>query len=228
MGSPPFTSTGILDANMYTNFVYLEVYMKKRILISIISFIILLTNSNIKIIAMNDSTLNEIKSNYDKQNKINEYFNIAHEEINNFESNYEKIIELKSLLYEYKDDIVLPNQIWNTYSSEELSALFKTVETEVRGCDFDAKCNVASVIFNRLETGKWGDTLKKVCYSPSQFAHYRGMDEIEVDTVLACEYVFYFGDTAQGCLYFQSSGYTETFCGAHYVFHDNAIHYFYK
>lgn len=146
--------------------------------------------------------------------------------VETIEDNKEKLIAYKLLIEEYEDFLEPPLQIYDIYSEEELNAIFSTVETEVYGCDFEEKCNIASVIFNRLESGKWGNTLQEVCYFPNQFSHWR--TEISNDTILACEYVFMFGDTAQGCLFFQSSGYMDTFCRAEYVFQDNAIHYFYR
>ena len=148
------------------------------------------------------------------------------EYIENIVDKKEKLIEYQKLICEYRYFIEFPIQIYDLYSEEELYAIFSTVETEVHECGFNEKCNIASVIFNRLESKKWGDTLQEVCYSKNQFSNWRTV--ISEDTVLACEYVFFFGDTAQGCLYFQSSGYSKYFCGAEYVFQDNAIHYFYR
>lgn len=147
-------------------------------------------------------------------------------EICAMEDNYEKLLCYKELIDEYSWFIEPPLQIWDIYSESELTAMFRTVETEVYGCDFDAKCNIASVIFNRLQSGKWGNTLEDVCYAENQFANWR--TEISEDTILACEYVFMFGDTADGCLFFQSACYMDSFCGAEYVFQDAAVHYFYK
>lgn len=156
---------------------------------------------------------------------FNEY-ELKSKYINDIENKEEKIIAYKSLMEEYKEYIEPQIQIYDIYSNEELNAIFSTVETEVFECGFNEKCNIASVIFNRLKSEKWGSTLQEVCYFPNQFSNWR--TDISEDTILACEYVFLFGDTAQECLYFQSSEYMETFCGAEYIFQDEAIHYFYR
>lgn len=157
---------------------------------------------------------------------IEDYCVSKSQEIMSIEDKYEKITQYELLISKFKKYIEPPIQIWDVFNEEELAALFKTVETEVYGCDFDAKCNIASVILNRLSSGKWGYKLTDVCYSPNQFANWR--EDISEETIFACEYVYLFGDTAQGCLYFKSGEYTDTFCGADFVFQDNAIHYFYK
>ena len=115
--------------------------------------------------------------------------------------------------------------IYDVFTDEELDLLFRTVETEVHGGDFDSKTHVASVIFNRLISDKWGNNLKAVLTAPNQFVINQTV--VDEETILACEFA-YMIDTAQGCLYFHSGGLTSTFSGGSYVFTDNVSHHFYR
>lgn len=119
-----------------------------------------------------------------------------------------------------------PETIYDYFSEEELNYLFRCVECETRGSDFASKTHVASVIFNRLNTGKWGDTLTSVVTAPNQFSYANV--SIPKDTIEACEFAFEIKDTAQGCLYFHSGQKSMTFSGANYVFSDSAVHHFYN
>lgn len=105
--------------------------------------------------------------------------------------------------------------------------LFKVVQAEIGDeYTFEQKCNVASVIFNRLENDKFEDEMFKILTS-DQFTtiengRYKNV-KVSDDTMLACEYVFIFGDTTNGCLFFDSNGMLK------YKFEMNdGAHNFYK
>lgn len=114
----------------------------------------------------------------------------------------------KLLIEEYGDILGRPETIYDKYSNEELDLLFKIVQAEIGSeWSFDQKSNVVSVIFNRLDS--YG-SLTKVLTAKNQFSPYGSGRYLKVivdeKTILACEYVFMFGDTTNGALFFDSSG----------------------
>jgi len=157
--------------------------------------------------------------------KRNEYMSKL-EELQSIEDEQERFVEYKKLYEEYLEWCDFPETIYDCYSEEEILLIQRVVETETYQCDFNSKVNVAFVIFNRLKSGKFGDTITDIVTSDYQFAY--GRTEISESTILAVEYAFLNEDTTQGALYFHSNPKTETFNGAKYIFSDNAIHHFYK
>ena len=164
-------------------------------------------------------TINEIK-NEEFNQKLNE---IKYTEI----SNEEWFKTYKELSQEYAEWIKLPETIYDVFSEEEINLIYRVVETETFDQDFDSKVNVACVVFNRLESGKFGDSITEIVTSPKQFAY--GRKKITESTILAVEYAFSMGDTTQGALYFNSfKEAPEVFNGANYIDTDNCGHHFYK
>lgn len=132
---------------------------------------------------------------------------------------------LKELQEEYYVWYSLEDSIFNYYDAEDLQYLFRAVETEVHGGDFESKSHVASVIMNRLE--EYGaSSFKEIVTAPNQFTYSK--KKISDTTLLACEYAFQLGDTAQGALNFHSGSKTDTFSGKNYVFTDSVGHHFYN
>lgn len=125
-----------------------------------------------------------------------------------------------------KDYEAPPLHITDVYSEDELNYLYRCVETEVFGADFESKTHVASVVFNRLEDGRYGNSLKAVITSPNQFAYHRTY--ISESTIEACAYAFEIGDTTQGALSFHSGKISQKFNGQSLIFTDSAGHHFYK
>lgn len=146
------------------------------------------------------------------------------------EDKKEWFISYKLLIKQNKDLIEIPKTIYDEFSEEEIYLIQRVVETETYQRSFECKANIASVVLNRFYSGKFGNTITKVVTSPHQFAYRR--ENITEDTILAVEYAFEIGDTTQGALFFHSfKGKEEprkTFCGANYIFSDDAIHHFYK
>lgn len=142
----------------------------------------------------------------------------------------EYLIAYKGLIDKYLYILDPPEIIYDIFKQDELKLLFGVVQAEVGDeYTFEQKCNVASVIFNRLYSNKRDfkqqDTLSKVL-TKKQFetisnGRYRKVD-ISEDTILACEYVFLFGDTTGGALFFDSNSALKY----KYIFNDGA-HNFY-
>ena len=116
--------------------------------------------------------------------------------------------------------------IYDKYTDDEIYIMQRVIETEVYGCDFEAKTHVASVILNRIEgDNKFPDDAITVCTSPGQFVY--GRTQISEDTVLALEYAEEIGDTVQGALYFHSMTPTSSWNGRSLKFTDHVGHSFY-
>lgn len=157
----------------------------------------------------------------------NEEFNKKLDEIKYAKISNEEWFKLyKELLKEYSEWIKLPETIYDVFSEEEINLIYRVVETETFDQDFDSKVNVACVVFNRLDSGKFGDSITEIVTTPKQFAY--GRKKITESTILAVEYAFLMEDTTQGALYFNSfEDAPEVFNGANYIDTDNCGHHFY-
>lgn len=90
--------------------------------------------------------------------EIKNDFDIAVEEMNQKMSEIESIqdkkewfIAYKSIIDEYSYILDPPETIYDYFTNEELDLLFRVVQAEIGDeYSFEQKCNVASVIFNRL------------------------------------------------------------------------------
>lgn len=133
----------------------------------------------------------------------------------------------KDLTFKYMKWVDRPETVFDAFSEEEVTLICRVVETETYDQDFDSKVNVANVVFNRFESGKFGDTITEVTTKPKQFAY--GRKNITEDTILAVMYAYEIGDTTQGALFFNSfKEKREKFCGADFIFQDSAGHKFYR
>ena len=139
--------------------------------------------------------------------KINQ-MNQDIKDISNITNKKEWFVSYKNIIAKYPD-LDAPETIYDYYTQDELNMLFCVVQAEIGDeYTFEQKCNVVSVIFNRIEHDEFGDEIFKVLTS-SQFetisnGRYKSV-EVSEDTVLACEYVFMFGDTTNGALFFDSN-----------------------
>ena len=146
--------------------------------------------------------------------------------IESIENKEEYFIAYKSIIAKYPQITQEYETIYNAFSEEELSLLFKVVQAEIGDYSFEQKCNVVSVIFNRMTHDRFPNTLTEIL-SYDQFESIsNGMyEKVQIDktTILACEYIYIFGVT-NDCVFFDSNGVLS-----HYqrVFNDGA-HNFYK
>lgn len=155
------------------------------------------------------------------------------EEIRIIESTKDKeefFIEYKNIVEKYKDVVTPPNTIYDEFSEEELDLLFKVVQAEIgEQYSFEQKCNVVSVIFNRMAHDRFPNTLLEVLtydqFTTISNGSYKTVEVTEL-TKLACEYVYIFGAT-NNALFFNSHEKTDSFCGANYMFSDGSGHSFY-
>lgn len=135
--------------------------------------------------------------------------------------------EYRQITNKYSWIIDVPETLYDYFSEEELDRMFRVVQAEIGDeYSFEQKCNVASVILNRIEHEKFKDDMFSVL-SKDQFAtisngRYKRV-EVSETTRLACEYAFEISDTTDGCLFFDSNG----MLNYQFVFNDGA-HNFYK
>lgn len=122
-----------------------------------------------------------------------------------------------------------PETIYDYYSDREIEILHRIVEAECTGLGFNEKVNVANVIFNRINSEQFPNTIEEVVFqkNPIQFSpisdkRYYSVD-LEPDTLLAVEYAFMIEDTTNGCLFFDSNSKLKY----KFIFNDGA-HNFYK
>lgn len=182
----------------------------------------LVTENIGKKVSVNETTL----KNFEIDEAIE---NMNHEmmEIESIEDKKEWFIAYKNIIDKYLDILDPPETIYDYFSEEELDLLFRVVQAEVGDeYSFEQKCNVASVIFNRLEHEKFENELLEIL-TEDQFetirnGRYKNVTVSE-DTILACEYAFQIEDTTNGCLFFDSNNTLKY----EFVFNDMA-HNFYK
>ncbi len=136
--------------------------------------------------------------------------------------------QYKLLIEEYGDKLGKPETIYDKYTKSELDLLFRVVQAEIGSeYSFGQKCNVVSVIYNRLNDYRFGNTINEILVRHQFSTISNGsIYKVTVDekTVLACEYVYQFGDTTNGALFFDSNGrlnYT-------FLFNDGAHNFYTK
>ena len=119
------------------------------------------------------------------------------------------------------------------FSPEVLDFLYREVEAETGlRANVECKSHVASVIFNRMEVGYWGTTIREVLTYPDQFKVVTTKAYLYVtptaETIQACE-IAWFKDTAQGALFFNRHV-TESWAKKHaqWIFKDEIDHDFYR
>lgn len=124
------------------------------------------------------------------------------------------------------------NKLHSDFSQDELLLLYKIVEAEVTGENkFESKVNVASTIFNRLDSELFPNSLEEILTTPAQFSSYfdgrYSRVEILNETIQACEYAYEFRNT--DALFFDScNGTSWAASSRQYLFTDNVNHNFYK
>ena len=156
----------------------------------------------------NDVITLYIKSEYITRNSVeNEYRQLMKERLKT-EDKKEWFLKYKKFMDNPKFEDK-PETIYDCFSEQELDLLFKVVQAEIGDYSFDQKVNVANVIFNRITHERFGETLNEVLV-PSQFATISNgrvnRVTVDEDTILACEYAFFFFFTTNGALFFDSDG----------------------
>lgn len=156
-----------------------------------------------------------------------------------FSSRKEWFISYKLLLEEYKEYdeyIDMPQSVYDAYSSNQIKIFQMLIAAETTGGDFESKCNVASVVWNRLHSQNYPDNIIDVIYEKDgsvQFTPtYDGRiytAEVTEDDILAIEYTYMFGSTAYDCIAFDNvQGLSWNKNNLEMVFTDRINHTFYR
>lgn len=162
-----------------------------------------------------------------KIKRLKKEMNKKIKKINVIQDKEKWFIEYKKIIEQYSSDIKLPESIYDYFSSLELDLLFRVVQAEIGDeYSFEQKINVVNVIFNRKNHKEFPNNLMNIL-TADQFStisnnSYKNVSVSE-KTILACEYAFIFGDTTNGCLFFDSNHALKYY----FVFNDGA-HNFYK
>ena len=167
-----------------------------------------------------------VSINFEIDNAIEE-MNYEMTEMETITDKKDWFIAYKNIIDEYSYILDPPETIYDYFTEDELDLLFHVVQAEIGDeYSFEQKCNVASVIFNRLEHERFPNTLSEILvydqFSPIADGRYKKV-EVSENTILACEYTFMIEDTTNGCLFFDSNN-TLNY---QLVFNDSA-HNFYK
>lgn len=135
----------------------------------------------------------------------------------------------KQVINNYADILDPPETIYDAFSKEELDLLFRVVHAEIGDeWSFEQKVNVANVIFNRVESDYFGDSLITVLI-PGQFstisngAYHNTPSE---KTIAACEYAYEIGIGIDNELYFDSNGALAKYSKLEWVRNDGAHNYY--
>ena len=129
--------------------------------------------------------------------------------IEEIEDKKEYFVTYKRIVEKYSYILDPPETIYDYFTKEELDMFFHVVQAEIGDeYSFNQKCNVASVVMNRIDHYRFPDEMFEIL-TPDQFetisnGRYKEV-EVSEDTILACEYVFMFGDTTGGALFFDSN-----------------------
>ena len=174
-----------------------------------------------------ETELSEIEKLNNEVDAAIENMNVEMAEIESIENKKEWFIAYKEIVDRYSYILDPPEGIYDYYTDEELDMFFRVVQAEIGDeYTFEQKCNVASVILNRIEHYKFSDEMLEILTS-QQFetvknGSYKNV-KVSEDTILACEYVFMIEDTTDGCLFFDSN----KALNYEFVFNDGT-HNFYK
>ena len=174
-----------------------------------------------------ETELSEIEKLNNEVDDAIENMNVEMAEIESIKDKKEWFIAYKRIVDKYSYILDPPERIYDYYTDEELDMFFHVVQAEIGDeYTFEQKCNVASVILNRIEHYKFSDEMLEIL-TPCQFETVKNgsykKSKVSEDTILACEYAFEIEDTTGGCLFFDSNN-TLNY---EFVFTDGA-HNFYK
>lgn len=128
---------------------------------------------------INDITFKTISATIvsEKKSAIDEAIEEMQEKMSeidsNSENNREWFVSYKEITSEYGYILDPPETVYDYFTEDEILLIQRVVETECYDQDFDSKCNVASVVFNRYYSDDFGETIKEVVTKPNQFAYGR-------------------------------------------------------
>ena len=168
----------------------------------------------------------EQKTNNNKSNKVKVSINTNKNKKNKSSDNKSKKSNLDN------------RKIFKDFSQEDRFILYRIVEAEAGGGDIQSKKNVAHVIFNRLKSKKFSNSVKGVVFAKHQFSPISDgrfyKVKIKDSTKEAVIKAYEEGDTTGGALYFANMAAVSNqktrawFNSMTHLFTDSINHSFYK
>ena len=201
------------------------------------AYIISEQNKQINQLAQYRISNNTLQDNIDIQNKYIATLQQENENLVNGQQDPLKLIEplkqYNKTLYLQEYLSITQQSIYDDFDYKDIDLFAQVVEAEATSGDFDNKCNVASVVWNRLRDDKYKDTLNGVLTRPNQFSC---VSDGRIHTVTVTEedyqaimYTYYICDTTNGCVAFDNVN-GNTWSSEHLTaqFTDSIGHTFYK
>lgn len=159
---------------------------------------------------------------------------------------YNKIVDNLILLSEKYNDLVRENDKLrqenaeykaindlNDFSDAEWIILYRVVRSEAGASSTEGQKNVAKVIFNRMESDLFPNTVEEVVFQKNQFSVVSNgsfysveISDFTIENVRTAYLEWLDGDDAEAALFFHSGpGYATT---RTFLFEDEVHHKFYK
>lgn len=164
-----------------------------------------------------------------------ENMNMELEQINSIEDKKEFFVAYKEIMDRYSDILDVPETVYDCYSAAEIATFQRLLAAETTGGDFESKCNVASVVWNRLESNDYPNTITDVIFEKNGSIQFTPVADgrmwrvsVTEDDILAIEYTFLFGSTAYDCIAFDNMKNSWSRRHLEYVFTDSVGHSFYR
>lgn len=111
-----------------------------------------------------------------------------------------------------------------TYNYDTLN-LARILFSECDRCDFGEKLLIGSVVLNRLQDGRWGNSIHEVIHSPNQFHGIDGNWKTDSIHYTIARYLMVFGPVSTVPIYF-FRGRTKPFTNKVKVFYEAKYHTF--
>lgn len=148
----------------------------------------------------------------------------------------EWFIAYKNIIKEYEDVLDAPESVYDCFSDKEILLFQKLIAAEATSGSFNSKCNVASVVWNRLYSDDYPNTIIEVIYERNGAPQFSptidgriNIVNVTEDDILAIEYTFMFGSTAYDCIAFDNvKGSSWNKRNLEHVFTDDINHSFYR
>lgn len=181
--------------------------------------------------------IEEKKRRKEERKRIKNEFKTKIESLQ-YDSRKQWFVSYKSILEEYRryPYIEVPLSVYDEYEIGEIRVFQRLVAAETTGGDFESKCNVASVVWNRIQSSDYPDKIVDVIYERNGSVQFTPtcdgrIDSVEVteEDILAVEYTYMFGSTAYDCIAFDNvKGNSWNKNRLEIMFTDSINHTFYR
>ena len=116
-------------------------------------------------------------------------------------------ILLSILMFILGSGFIRPRELRMELTGREKDLIVRLMMAEASGEDLIGKALIACVVLNRLEDGRYGDSVEEVIYAQGQFYTAGMFQEPTPECYEALDIVLYGWDGSRGALYFCATGY---------------------